>query len=162
MANEQYKPHWHKIVNVNDLHRYEQEHSGINQRIALRLTHLFQTAWAFWLLAIWIAVLATIGHYNPLPWVLLLALASTPPLLLMVVVIIGQSVIGRHQELQADETYEQACKTYQDTESLMKQYSVLMEEVSQIKNTLAFIYNEQLNHSVLLAQSTTSQEVGHE
>jgi len=126
--------HPHKPVNVNEKHRQEQSESGLNQRIAVGMTHVFQSMWTFWgivaWIVLWILANATIAHFDPMPWPLLLCLASVPQLPLMIVIMVGQGLLGRHQEIMAEEAFQTTTKSYQDIEQIMehlaKQDKVLM------------------------------------
>ncbi len=104
-----YTPHLHMPQNVNMLFAAEQAAANFNQRVAVAMTKLFSAMSTFWAITawivLWIAANATIVHFDPLPWPLLLCLASVPQLPLMVVIMVGQSLLGRRQELQAEEQY---------------------------------------------------------
>ena len=54
-----------------------------------------------------------------MPWPLLLCLASVPQLPLMIVIMVGQGLLGRRQELQAEEQYRTTMKMYHDMEQIM-------------------------------------------
>lgn len=118
-----HKKHEHVPQNINDLHAYEHDHAGINQRIAIRMTAIFSDMRMFWLIIIWIAswiaVNATIARFDPLPWPLLLALASVPQLPLMIVIMVGQNVLSRKQELQADEQFDTTKHMFHDIGQIM-------------------------------------------
>lgn len=109
----------HTPVNVNVQHAHEKQEAGINQRIAIMLTKAVGTmacAYAF-------ALLAIIGFPG---------LAATPTqyvqwlsqtfiqLVMLSVIMVGQGVLGRKQELQAEQAYQTTVKTYSDTEQLLR------------------------------------------
>jgi hypothetical protein len=50
----------------------------------------------------------------------MLTLASVSQLPLMVVIVVGQGLLGRKQELQAEEQYKTTCQAYQDVEDIKK------------------------------------------
>lgn len=128
-----YTPHLHKPQNVNLLFKAEQEAANFNQRVAVGMTKLFSAMTTFWLIALWIilwiAVNATIAHFDPLPWPLLLCLASVPQLPLMIVIMVGQGLLGRKQELQSEEQFNTTIKTYNDIEQIMAHLSAQDEEI---------------------------------
>ena len=138
-AKRFYLPH-----NVNALHKAEQAAAGINQRVAIGMTRLFSSMLTFWLILVWIVgwiVLNVLPFgWDRLPWPLLLALASVPQLPLMIVIMVGQAVLGRHQELQADEMYHTSQQSYHDIEEIMKH---LDAQDSQMLDILKRLENKQ-------------------
>jgi uncharacterized membrane protein len=127
------QPHPHRPRNVNLIFEAEKAAGNFNQQIAIRLTTLFQAMPTFWLIMawiiLWIAANATIVHFDPLPWPLLLCLASVPQLPLMVVIMVGQGLLGRQQELQAEEQFNTTEKTYHDIEQIMTHLCTQDEEL---------------------------------
>ncbi len=123
----------HKPLNVNVIFEAEKAAAGFNKRVAIRLTKLFSAMPTFWLIvawiALWIAANATIVHFDPLPWPLLLCLASVPQLPLMIVIMVGQGLLGRQQELQSEEQYKTTIETYHDIEQIMAHLSAQDEEI---------------------------------
>jgi uncharacterized membrane protein len=126
-------PGEHKPRNVNLVFEAEKAAGNFNQQVAVHMTKLFQAMPTFWLIiawiVLWIAANATIVHFDPLPWPLLLTLASVPQLPLMIVIMVGQGLLGRKQELLADEQYNTTMKTYQDIEQIMAHLSAQDEEI---------------------------------
>ena len=126
--------HLHTPRNVNLLHQEEHDHASLNQRIAVFITQIMSSMATFWLIlawiVFWIVANVTITRFDPLPFPLLLALASIPQLPLMAVIMIGQSVLARHQELQSDEQYKFVVKSYEDTERIigMLDHLLLIEQ----------------------------------
>lgn len=129
----QHTPHPHQPVNVNLLFEAEKACGNFNQRVAVALTRVFQAMPTFWLIMLWITFWivsnATILHFDRLPWPLLLALASVPQLPLMIVIMVGQGLLGRHQELQSNEQYNTTIKTYHDIEQVMAHLSAQDMEI---------------------------------
>ena len=123
----QNKPHPHEPRNVNLLMQAEKAASNFNRKVAVGMTRLFSAMPTFWLImlwiVLWIAANATIVHFDPLPWPLLLCLASVPQLPLMIVIMVGQGLLGRQQELQAEEQFNTTVKTYHDIEQIMEHLS---------------------------------------
>lgn len=126
-------PHPHQPHNVNVLFEAEKAAGSFNQKVAVGMTNMFQAMPTFWLIiswiVLWIVANATIVHFDPLPWPLLLTLASVPQLPLMVVIMVGQGLLGRKQELQSEEQYHTTMKTYHDIEQIMAHLSLQDEEI---------------------------------
>lgn len=135
----QHKVHPHKPVNVNEKHRQEQSESGINQRIAVALTNGVGTMWC----AYGFTILAILGfpgfHATPTQWVQWIS-QTLIQLVMLSVIMVGQKVIGRHQELQAEEQFRTTQKSYHDIEQIMthlsKQDDELLEQSRMIKAIL--------------------------
>lgn len=128
-----HEPHQHQPRNVNLIHEAEKAAGGFNQKVAVAMTSIFQAMPTFWLIiawiVLWIAANATIVHFDPLPWPLLLCLASVPQLPLMIVIMVGQGLLGRKQELQADEQFNTTMSTYHDIEQIMQHLSAQDVEI---------------------------------
>ena len=125
--------HPHRPRNINLIFEAEKVAGNFNQKVAVGLTQVFQAMPTFWLImawiVLWIIANATIVHFDPLPWPLLLALSSVPQLPLMIVIMVGQGLLGRKQELQAAEQYETTMKTYHDIEQILQHLSSQDEEL---------------------------------
>jgi len=138
----QHTPHPHQPRNVNLIFEAEKAAGNFNQKVAVGLTSIFQAMPTFWLIMLWIVLWitanATIVHFDPLPWPLLLALASVPQLPLMIVIMVGQGLLGRKQELQSEEQYNTTMKTYHDIEQIMAHLSAQDEEI--LKQTRMIIH----------------------
>ena len=110
--------------NVNLVFEAEKAAASFNQKVAIGMTSVFQAMPTFWLImtwiVLWILANATIVHFDPLPWPLLLTLASVPQLPLMIVIMVGQGLLGRKQELQSEEQFNTTMKTYHDIEQMME------------------------------------------
>src|SRR5579859_6568336 len=126
-------PALHKPTNINLIFEAEKAAGNFNQQVAVAMTKLFSAMPTFWLIMLWIvswiAVNATIVHFDPMPWPLLLCLASVPQLPLMIVIMVGQGLLGRQQELQSTEQYNTTIKTYHDIEQIMAHLSAQDEEI---------------------------------
>ena len=128
-----HQPHPHHARNSNVLFEAEQAAAGFNQHVAVGMTKLFSGMATFWLIVLWIvlwiAANATIVHFDPLPWPLLLCLASVPQLPLMIVIMVGQGLLGRRQEIQAEEQFNTTQKSYHDIEQIMQHLCTQDEEL---------------------------------
>jgi uncharacterized membrane protein len=135
--------HPHEPRNVNLVHEAEKAAGNFNQRVAIWMTELFSSMQTFWLImawiVLWIAANATIVHFDPLPWPLLLCLASVPQLPLMIVIMVGQALLGRKQELQADEQYNASIKGFHDIEQIMDHLSAQDEELLKQSNMIVHL-----------------------
>ncbi len=123
MALFHHEPHQHQPRNVNRLHAAEQAAEGFNTRVAVLLTKSVGTMWT----AYSFAVLAFIGLFailNLLPPILILLVAFISQtflqLVLLPVIMVGQNVLGRKTELQADEQFNTTMSTYHDIEQIMQ------------------------------------------
>ena len=109
----------HKPRNVNHVHAGEQ--TSLNAQIALKLTRsvgTMQAAYTFIVLAL-IGLLAILGVLSPQVALLVAWTSQTLIQLVMLpVIMVGQNVLGRKQELQADESFETTKKTYADSEEI--------------------------------------------
>ncbi len=132
--------HPHEPRNVNLVLEAEKAAGNFNQKVAIWMTELFSSMSTFWLIVawivLWIAANATIVHFDPLPWPLLLCLASVPQLPLMIVIMVGQALLGRKQELQADEQYNTSIKGFHDIEQIMDHLSAQDEELLKQSNMI--------------------------
>ena len=126
-------PHPHKPANVNLVFETEKAAGNFNQKVAVGMTEIFQAMPTFWLIMLWIVVWilanATIVHFDPLPWPLLLTLASVPQLPLMVVILVGQGLLGRRQELQSTEQYNTTLKIYHEIEEIKSHLTAQDQEI---------------------------------
>ena len=134
-----YEPHQPR--NVNRLHEAEQAASGFNTRVAVALTKGVGTMWtayAFVVLA-FIGLFAILGLLNPIVS-LLVAWASQTflQLVFLPIILVGQNVLGRKAELQAEEQFRTTMSTYHDIEQVMNHLSAQDAElVHQTKHLLA-------------------------
>ena len=155
-----HEPHQHQPRNVNLLHEAEKAAGGFNQKVAVGMTSVFQAMPTFWLIMAWIVLWivsnATIAHFDPLPWPLLLALASVPQLPLMIVIMVGQGLLGRKQELQSDEQFRTTMSTYHDIEQIMKHLVAQDEELLRHAHML-----EHLLEKNGITQQQLETEMGH-
>jgi uncharacterized membrane protein len=115
------------------VHAAELAAGNFDQRVAVRLATIFQAMPTFWLIiawfVLWIGANATIAHFDPLPWPLLLTLASIPQLPLMIVIMVGQGLLGRKQELQSEEQFNTTENTYNDIRQVMQHPSAQDDEM---------------------------------
>lgn len=122
----EYKMHPHKPVNVNEKHKQEQQ--GFNDRIAVALTNGVGTMWCAYVFTI-LAILGFPGFQaTPAQWVQWIS-QTLIQLVMLSVIMVGQKVIGRHQELQSDEQFSTTQKIYHDIEQIIRHQSAQDEEL---------------------------------
>ena len=118
----EHTPYKHKPVNVNEKHRQEQSESGINQRIAVRITKMTGTmacAWIFTGIAL-IGLFGLLGWLNPFIFLLMTWLSQQfLQLVFLPIITVGQGVLGAHQEILAEEQFNTTQKSYHDIEQIM-------------------------------------------
>jgi len=133
----------HQPQNVNVVFEAEKAAANFNQKVAIGMTKVFSAMPTFWLIitwiVLWIAANATILHFDPLPWPLLLCLASVPQLPLMIVIMVGQGLLGRRQELQSEQQFETTQKTYHDIEQIMAHLSAQDEEILRQTHLIEYL-----------------------
>lgn len=131
----EHTPHPHVPRNVNEIHKAEQ---GFNARLAVTLTKAVGTmycAYAFTLLAI-------IGFPSPgsppsayVQWIS----QTLIQLVMLSVIMVGQSIIGHKQELQADEAYNIELKNEHEIAQIAAHLAVQDEELTKQTAMLAEI-----------------------
>ena len=96
-------------------HLTKHERLGINGRLALFITNKFGSMGAFYLLVIWMfgwMALATIGFglfkKDPYPFTFLLFLSNLVQLFALPILAVGQQVLSRASDKQAQQTFKDA------------------------------------------------------
>lgn len=135
MADRVHAPHPHIPRNSNRLHEAELAVAGINMHIAVALTRGVGTMWtaySFAVLAI-IGLFAILGELSPIV-VLLVAWTSQTflQLVFLPILAVGQNVLGRKAEIEADEEYERVKKIYADTETIISQNNEIMAGLEEM------------------------------
>ena len=114
----------HTPVNVNVQHAEEKQKAGLNQRIAIWLTKGVGTMLCAYLFAL-LAIIGIPGfHASITQWVQWTS-QTFIQLTMLSVIMVGQSVLGRHQELQSEQQYQTTVKTYADAEALMQRLEAI-------------------------------------
>jgi uncharacterized membrane protein len=149
----QHEPHQHQPRNVNLLQEAEQAASGFNTRVAVALTKGVGTMWTAYTFAVLacIGLFAILGLLNPIV-ALLVAWASQTflQLVFLPIILVGQNVLGRKAELQADEQYRRAMSAYHDIEQIMNHLSAQDDELLLLSKHLSAQDAELLRHAQLL------------
>jgi len=121
-----HNPHPHQPRNVNALHKEEQAAEGLNTAVAVFLTTRVGTMWAAYSFSM-LAIIGLLAILNILPPVVALLIAWSSQtfiqLVMLPIIMVGQNVLGRKSELQADEAYNTTMRTYHDIEEIMQHLS---------------------------------------
>jgi uncharacterized membrane protein len=138
MKNDTHPIH-HIPQNVNRVHAAEIAAAGFNTQLAVWLTEHVGTMWTaytFAVLAI-IGLLAILNLLSPIVALLVAWLSQTfIQLVLLPIIMVGQNVLGRKSELQADEAYRTTMKTYADTEVLIKHLDKQDEKIFALEQLI--------------------------
>jgi len=134
-------PHLHTPRNPNSVHAEERSRSHLYRRFndgaAVWTTRIFSTMELFWLLNLFLLTWMIgnsvgIWHFDPMPFPLLLFLWNIPQLPLLPLLAIGQSILGRKQEIMAEEQFNTTMKTYHDIEQVMLHLDAQDEKILAI------------------------------
>jgi ABC-type multidrug transport system fused ATPase/permease subunit len=133
--------HPYQPRNVNLLHEAEQKATGVNTRIAVGLTKTVGTMWTaytFGALAV-VGLMAIIGLLSPIVALLVVWISQTfLQLTLLPIIMVGQNVLGRKSELQADEQFNTTMSSYNDIEQVMQHLSA--QDAELLRHTRMLIH----------------------
>ncbi len=136
-----HEAHQHQPRNVNLLLEAEQATAGFNTRLAVALTQgtgTMWTAYAFTVLAI-IGLFGLLGWLNPFVFLLTTWISQQfLQLVLLPVILVGQNVLSRKAELQADEQFHTTISTYHDIEQIMQHLSA--QDAELLRHTKMLIH----------------------
>ena len=83
-----------------------------------------------------IGLFAILGFLSPVVALVVVWLSQTfLQLVLLPVIMVGQNVLGRKSELQAEEAYATTMKTYADIEAMMKHFNEVDEKIYAARAT---------------------------
>jgi len=127
-------------------HLTKHEHMGLNGRFAVFITNKFGTIETFYILVIWmfgwiILASAKVGIFrqDPYPFSFLLFLSNLVQLFALPILAVGQQVLSRASDKQAEQTFKdaEAILVLQDeVHRLIKINSVLTQEIhAMLKKT---------------------------
>jgi uncharacterized membrane protein len=115
MINKHTPNPWIEERRKSGPHLTKHEHIGLNGRIAVFITNKFGSMGAFYVLVIWMLgwmLLATIGFwlfkFDKYPFVFLLFLSNLVQLWALPILAVGQQVLSRASDKQAEQTYKDA------------------------------------------------------
>jgi hypothetical protein len=150
----------HTPRNVNRVHAAEIAAGGVNTQIAVWLTEHVGTMWtayAFAVLAI-IGLFAILGLLSPIVALLIAWISQTfLQLVLLPVIMVGQNVLGRKTELQADEAYATTMKTFADIEAVMKHLNDQDKKIFELEQLIKAQTDSILSLVQDLAKDTTQR-----
>jgi uncharacterized membrane protein len=136
-------PHAHDPRNINHVHKEKQQAAGFNTRLAVLITKGFGSVWAFYTLIGWMLgwmLLSTrhVGPFgaDPYPFVFLLFLSNLVQLWALPVLAVGQTVLGQHGELLAEEQYNTTIKAEHNIEQMMKHLNKQDEKIIALETEL--------------------------
>lgn len=125
--------HPHKPMNPNVLHELELMAASFSQRVAIGLTKAVGTMACAYLFAL-LAIAGFPGLLGPFASQMVQWISQTfIQLVMLSVIMVGQSVLGRKQEIQSDEQFNTTVKTYHDIEQVLKHLEAQDQEL--IKQT---------------------------
>jgi uncharacterized membrane protein len=144
LFNKEHRPR--EPQNVNELHKAEHQSAGINTRIAVALTKTVGTMWmayTFATIAI-IGLLGIEGIISPTAAILVAWISQTfIQLTLLPIIMVGQNVLGRKSELQADEAFKTTVNSYKDIEHIMQHLSAQDNELLRHTKMLLHILEKE-------------------
>jgi uncharacterized membrane protein len=133
--------HPYQPRNVNLVHEAEQKAAGVNTRIAVALTKSAGTMWTaytFMGLAV-VGLLAILGLLSPIVALLVVWISQTfLQLTLLPIIMVGQNVLGRKSELQAEEQFNTTMSSYKDIEHIMQHLSA--QDTELLRHTRMLIH----------------------
>jgi uncharacterized membrane protein len=138
--------HPYQPRNVNLVHEAEQKAAGVNTRIAVALTKSVGTMWTaytFMALAV-VGLLAILGLLSPIVALLVVWISQTfLQLTLLPIIMVGQNVLGRKAELQAEEQFNTTMNSYNDVEHIMQHLSA--QDTELLRHTRMLIHLAEKN-----------------
>lgn len=147
--------------NVNRVHAAEIAAAGFNTRLAVWLTEHVGTMWTAYIFAV-LATVGLLGILNLLSPLVALLVAWTSQtfiqLVLLPIIMVGQNVLGRKSELQADEAYATTMKTYADIEVVMKHLDNQDEKIFALEHLIKEQTESILSLVRDMAKDRTAQE----
>ena len=117
--------------------RVEDQHTGVNGRIAATMTRAVGTMWAFYVAAAfqlgWMGLaLAGVIKFDPYPFAFMLFMSSLLQLVLEFVIMVGQDVIGKASDNRAQQTYLDAEAVLHECQELQRHLAVQDEVIVKI------------------------------
>jgi hypothetical protein len=121
----------HQPRNVNQMRRRELQSAGFNTRVAVWLTKNVGTMQCAYIFAgIGIGSLVGVATNNVVLAAVFGSLSSYfLQLVLLPILSVGQNVLGRHAELQADEMFRTSQRSFHDIEEIMAHLAAQDEEL---------------------------------
>lgn len=137
----EHQPHPHTPKNVNDLHKEERQ--NINDKLAVLITKAFGSMPALYVLIAWMfgwMILSGLNFWlfanDKFPYPFLLFCSNLVQLWALPAIMVGQNVLNRKTELQANEDYLINQKSFHDLEEIMLHLEKQDEELLKQSHTL--------------------------
>lgn len=150
--------HPHVPKNPNIIHNEECQQAGFNQKIAViitRMTGTMWTAYAFACLAI-LGFPAFAQWLGPLVAIYVIWVSQTfIQLTMLPVLAVGQNVLGRKAEIQADEMFKTTQRSFHDIEHIVKHLQAQDKELLRQSKMLEVHYQELCKQTEMLTQLLT-------
>jgi hypothetical protein len=154
-----HEPHPHEPRNVNVLHEAEKAAAGFNEKLAIGLTKSVGTM----ICAYIFAFLAIIGFpgFQATPTQYVQWVSQTfIQLVMLSVIMVGQSILGRKQELQSDEQFRTTMSTYHDIEQIMQHLSAQDAELLRHAKMLEHLLEKNgVSLQQLMAEGTATSHL---
>ncbi|HKC14843.1 MAG TPA: DUF1003 domain-containing protein [Patescibacteria group bacterium] len=136
-------PHpWISERKKSGVHLTRHENLGLNGRLAVLITNKFGSMGTFYLLVIWMfgwMTLATLGigilRKDPYPFTFLLFLSNLVQLFALPILAVGQQVLSRASDKQAEQTFKDAetiLELQDEVHKLIMINNQLTEEIHKI------------------------------
>jgi uncharacterized membrane protein len=143
-----------KPKNVNELHKETVASGGFNAKFAVFLTKNVGTMWTAYLFT-GICMVGLLAIFGALPAIVVaLVLWMTSEffsLVLLPIIMVGQNILGKKSELQAEEQFKATMSSYQDIEGIMKhldsQDAELLRHTKMLEDLLKTTRNQESHYS---------------
>lgn len=143
MLNIKHTPHsWIEERAKVGPHLTRGEHLGLNGRLAVFITNKFGSMGTFYVLVIWMfgwTILSMAGFWlfqkDPYPFTFLLFLSNVVQLFALPILAVGQQILSRASDKQAEQTYKDAeaiLKLQDEIHRLVKINNALTEEIHAV------------------------------
>ena len=158
-----HEPHQYQPRNVNRLMEAEKAAAGFNTRVAVALTKGVGTMWTAYIFTVlaFVGLLGLLNLLNPITFLLATWVSQQfLQLVLLPVIMVGQNVLGRKTELQADEQFHTTMSTYHDIEQIMQHLSEQDAELlHHTKMLIQLLEKNGISLQQLEAEGTTTSHL---
>jgi len=130
-----HQKHGHVPRNINTLHDLEAKAGGLNTKIAVFVTNLLGNMWCAYFF-VFLAILGFPGFHATANQYVQWTSQTFIQLVALSILSVGQDVISRHQQLQAQEMFDTTQKSFHDVEQIVihldKQDEELLAQSDQL------------------------------
>lgn len=123
-------------------HKIGENHLTFNERFAVYLTQQFGTMWFFYVIVVWNIVWPILSvmnfwyfRYDPYPFTFLLFLSNFVQLFALPILALGQQILSRASEKQAEQTFRDAeaiLKLQDEVHRLIKINNRLTKDIHEV------------------------------